>query len=420
MNSRPEPNLRRRTPSLTGLLALSAIAAISLSAVIAGSSQASAATPKPSVTQHAKSDPAKTKKTSPKPPAGPEITWSVGPATANSFDTKRTFFDYSAKPGNAVTDHIAVTNYSAQPVEFHVYAADGTTDYKTAQFTLVSGAKPSKDLGSWVSIEGGASSCPASDSADKLRDCLANLGVRLTVQPNTAVIVPFTITVPKNASPGDHAAGIVAAYTQKGAGKTAVGVEERIGARVYVRVAGKLTPQLSATGQVMSFHGDGNPFKGGTATIGFDLKDTGNTRLSGQPTFKVTGPFGIPIATAKAAEVRELIPDGVAHVQTTVQGVPRLLLLFGGITVTPEHADGNVASDKLPADVHTTAVTWAVPWIWLLIIFVVAAGVVGGWWWRRRSREQLAAALHDYVAQARSDARDSELISAGGDSESKR
>jgi hypothetical protein len=349
-------------------------------------------------------------------PAGPAITWSVAPATESGVDTTREFFDFSAKRGVGMGDHVAVTNYSTQPVDLHVYAADGTTDFKTAKLTLIDGTKASKDLGSWVSVGRGPSSCPASDTGSALAACVADLGIRVTVQPNTSMIIPFRIQVPENATAGDHVAGIVAAYTQKGSGNRAVAVEERVGARIFVRVAGKLTPGLSTSGAVASFSAPANPFANGTATVGFDLKDTGNTRLSALPTFNVTGIFGIPAGTATAKPVENLLPGGVAHVQATVKDVPRLFLLFGGITVTPQRADGDVGADTPPVAVHDTAITWAIPWIWLIIAVVVAGIVLAIIWWRRRSNERLAAALHQYAlqVQAEAEARQSELVDHGG------
>jgi hypothetical protein len=357
------------------------------------------------------------------PSAGPDITWSVAPATGDRVDTTRNFYDYSAKRGVGLGDHVAITNYSAQPITLHVYAADGTTDFKTGKLTLISGTKPSKGLGSWVSVARGPSSCPALDTGSALAKCLARLGVQLTVRPNTSVIVPFRIAIPKNATAGDHVAGIVAAYTVKGAGKHSVAVEERVGARIYLRVAGKLSPGLGTSGAVAAFHTPSNPFGSGSATIGFDLTDTGNTRLSALPSFAVTGIFGIPAGTATARPVENLLPGGVAHVQATVTGVPQLLMLFGGIAVTPERADGDVGADTLPAAIHATVITWAVPWIWLLILFVAAGLAVGVVWWRRRSNMQLAGALQEYALQVQAKASSREVIEhdlVGGDSESPR
>jgi hypothetical protein len=408
---------RATSPGLRAAVAIAAL--LALASAIAAPTTAQAAgpsDPRVPVTVLGSSSAADT------PITGSGLTWSVSPATADAVDTTRNFYDYSAKRGVGLGDHVAITNLSSQPITLHVYAADGTTDFKTGKLTLIEGTKPSKDLGSWVSIARGPSSCPASDVGSELTTCLDGLGVHLTVQANTSEIIPFRIAIPNNASAGDHVAGIVASYTVPGTGKHAIAVEERVGARIYLRVAGRLAPSLTTSGAVAAFHAPSNPFGTGSASIGFDLIDNGNTRLSALPSFAVTGIFGIPAGTATARPVEDLVPGGVAHVQATVTGVPQLLLLFGGITVTPERADGDVGADTpLPA-IHATAITWAVPWAWLLILLLAAGAVVGVVWWRRRSNAQLAEALHAYALQAKADAR-GELVDhgvSGGDPESTR
>jgi hypothetical protein len=409
----PVPSRRRLRPALLAL-----VAAIAVALPVAAASSGQAATPKPGSPSSSSSPSGAPSAQAPAKPSGPQVRWSVAPATADSLDAKRQFFDFAVQPGASFADHVAVTNYSAQPVEFHIYGADATTDYDTHKYALVSSTKRSVDLGSWVSVQGGPSSCPASASSATTADCLSKLGTRITVQPNTAVIVPFTITVPKNARPGDHSAGIVAAYTQGGNGKKSVTLEQRVGSRIYVRVAGPLRPELSTSGEVLTFHGGKNPFGGGGATVGFDLKDSGNTRVSAVPRFTVTGPFGIPIARAAAPVVENLLPGGVTHVQVEIpKGVPRLFLVFGGIEVHAQPADGTIKDDRLPADAHGTAVGWAVPWIWVLIVVLVAAGVVGGLWWRRRSQERLAIALQEYAQYLKSQNAEKELVLQAGDRE---
>jgi len=415
MHRRPVAAPRRaespkRGPVIAAMLAAALITLAVPLAIPATAQAASASTPPAAVSAVPSAGVSNDQST------GSNLSWSVAPATAAGVDTTRNFYDYSAKRGVGLGDHVAITNTSPQAITLHVYAADGTTDFKTGKLTLISGTQPSKDLGSWVSVARGPSSCPASDTGSALGKCLAGLGIQLTVQPNTSVIVPFRIAIPNNATAGDHVAGIVASYTVKGSGKHAISVEERVGARIFLRVAGKLTPSLSTSGLVGAFHGPSNPFGSGSESIGFDLKDNGNTRLSALPSFAVTGIFGIPAGTAAGRPVENLLPGGVAHVEATVTGVPQLLLLFGGITVTPERADGDVGADTPPPAIQATVFSWAVPWIWLLILAVAAGLVVGVLWWRRRSNAQLAGALQEYALQVQADARNGQVVGVGADS----
>ncbi|MEJ1230989.1 MAG: hypothetical protein WDM88_10780 [Galbitalea sp.] len=335
-------------------------------------------------------------------PSSNAVTWGVQPATSTAPDSRK-FFDYDVQAGSIITDHVAVTNFSATPVTFHIYAADGITDYDSARFTLIGADTPSTDLGSWTSVGGGPFTCPDTDTKSQQAACAAKFGVTETIAAKTTAVVPFTIAVPANAAPGDHAAGIVASYIPASAAAGTITVNQRVGTRVYLRVAGATKSKLAVAGSVASYSGGWNLFTGGTATLGFDLRNIGNTRLSADPSATLTGPFGIPLGTITAAPVEDILPGGRAHVEATVKNVPPLLLLFANITVKPTAGDGNVANDTLPAVVTASTVTWAVPWTLLIVLVVIAAAIVGIVWWRRRSRERLAVALGHFQAQVERD-----------------
>ncbi|WP_146134385.1 hypothetical protein [Glaciihabitans tibetensis] len=329
-----------------------------------------------------------------------DVTWSVQPATESAADG-RSALEYSVDPGSVIADHVAVTNFSAAAVTFHVYAADATTDFETASFTLVGEDTPSTDLGGWTSVGGGPATC--ADTGDGTTDpaCAAALGVTLTVEPGTAAIIPVNISVPANATPGDHSAGIVAAYTTPSADGGAIAVSQRVGTRIYLRVAGDTAPALQVAGAVASYTGGWNPFAGGTASIGFDVQNTGNTRVSAAPVATLTGPFGISLGTATATTVENLLPGARGHVVVDVSDIPPLFLLIADIAVTPQAAAGVAGSDVLPVAAESSATTWAVPWSLLGLLVLLAAVVVGAIWWRRTSRARLAIALDDYAHRVR-------------------
>ncbi|HEY4752484.1 MAG TPA: hypothetical protein VIH37_04305 [Candidatus Limnocylindrales bacterium] len=331
-----------------------------------------------------------------------QLTWGVQPSSPNGPDG-RNAFAYTVEPGQVINDWVAVSNQSKTAVEFRVYAADGTTDYKSASFTIIGSDKASTDLGSWTSVNKGPASCKdASDAA-----CIAKLGVTVTVQPGTSLNLPVVITVPKDATPGDHSAGIVASpVLQQNA---ATGMQEqkdiRVGTRIYLRINGPLNPRLSISGASVRFHKGSNPFASGTAEIAFDLKDPGNTRASADVTASITGPFGIHLGSVQLTPVRNILPGGVARVSGTVSGVKALGVLFGHITVTPVRADNEAPGDPLPAAVSASAVAWAVPWPVLVLLVLVALAVVGMVLWRRRSSQRLAADLAVYVEKVKANER---------------
>lgn len=343
-----------------------------------------------------------------------DITWGIQPSTPDGPDG-RTALTYQVAPGTTITDWVGLVNDSAVPATFRVYAADATTDYDTAAFTLIGSEQASIDLGSWTSIDNGPAVCADTDGADEAA-CAATLGITVTVDPGTTRNIPFTITVPQDATPGDHSAGIIASYTAPAAeGGTAVVQENRVGTRIYLRVDGPLTPQLGIRGAVAGYEGSWNPLGAGAGFVGFDIVNSGNTRVSAQPAVHLTGPFGIDLGTVPLDPVRNIVPGGTAHVTGFVPSVPPLVLLFADISVTPVPGDGLAATDPLPGNVTASAITWAIPWMLLLILAVIAGVIVLIVVLRRRSRQRLAEDLAAYADQIRAEALDE--TEARGESE---
>ncbi|MFJ3407150.1 hypothetical protein [Promicromonospora sp. NPDC090134] len=336
-----------------------------------------------------------------------EVTWSVQPSGPEGPDG-RTELTYDVAPGTTVSDRVSVSNYSDRPASFRVYGVDATTDYDTGAFTLIGADQASTGLGAWTSVDSGAAVCPDTDD-DAEAGCAAGLGVEVKLKPGARADLPFTITVPHDATPGDHAAGIVASFRSGGAGGdgSAVQVEQRVGTRIYLRVDGPVQPELAVTGVVAGFDGVANPFGAGSATVGFDLTNTGNTRLSGDPEVRITGPFGIDLGSADVDPVENLVPGGTAHVVAEVPGVAPALLLFADLTVTPVAAESpgkGSDEDELPAPVRAAAQAWAVPWPLAGIVLVLAAAAWGVVAWRRRSRRLLGEELAAYTERVRAEA----------------
>lgn len=337
---------------------------------------------------------------------GDELQWSVQPAGESGPDGREAF-DYAVAPGTQISDRLAVSNFSATEATFRVYAADATTDYDTGAFTLIGSDEPSAAVGSWTSVSGGASTCP-SEPPDQLPACLAGLGTEIMLGPGERAIIPFTLTVPHDATPGDHAGGIVAVHSTQAPteGGAAVVRENRVGARIYLRVDGATSAEMSMTGLVAGYDANLNPFAGGTGRVDFDIVNDGNVRLSAQPLIHATGPFGIPLGTYTLPPVLNLLPGATAHVDARLPGVPPLVLMFADIEVTPLNADGVAASnDAVPAAIHGSTTAWAVPWTWLVVLVLLGGGTAAVVWWRRRSRSLLAEDLAAYTERIRAEER---------------
>ncbi|CAN5439512.1 hypothetical protein BH10ACT4_BH10ACT4_03850 [soil metagenome] len=379
-----------RTPVVT----LPLLAALLLALAPLAASPALAAAPAPGKAATAESSP---------------ITWSVKP----SADSKgpRSSFDYATDPGTEVNDTVIVINSGTVAGDFSIYAADAINDRETGGLSLLPQSMKSSDLGSWLTLD-----VP-----------------KLHLEPGTQATVPFTLLIPSDASPGDHSAGIVASSLTTGTSKgQSVVIDQRVGARINLRVSGALAPKVAASGFVSGFSPSLNPFAPGTMTVDYSVVNRGNLRLDVTQKVAIVGPFGIPLGRLSPPAVQNLLPGQAAHMTAQVSGVGALLLGWSEVTLIPAPVgsaalprnDPNATADpNAPADtaasgtvvftpVSATSLTVAITWTLLLIILIVVAGVVVVARYVRNTRASFYAAVDQAAADARETmSRESELSS---------
>src|SRR5262249_14913449 len=151
---------------------------------------------------------------------------------------------------------------------FDLYAADAFNT-REGGFASRRPTDPKREMGAWISL----------------------LVDNVTIPPQRAVDVPFTISPPLDATPGDHAGSIVALNTAPSVsqkGSLSVRSIQAVGTRVYGRVAGPLAPRFDVTEMQVNSHAGVGGLLGGSvdADITYRVVNTGNVRLS--PTAKLT------------------------------------------------------------------------------------------------------------------------------------
>ncbi|MBB2944631.1 hypothetical protein FB565_004364 [Actinoplanes lutulentus] len=276
-------------------------------------------------------------------PGDSGVRWSVQPSSAKGPDG-RDFIIRRASPGERITDYVGITNLTAKAQTFQVYGTDAyTTD--DGSFALLAAAQQPTDIGAWIGL--GAK--------------------QYTVPPNTRLDVPFSITVPDNATPGDHAGGVIAsiAEEQVDASGQKVLVDRRIAARVYLTVAGAVAPTIKIDSVRLEYSQSTNPADGGVMTVRYLVRNTGNLRLTGIGSVRVTGPFGWELARTGAMEIPELLPGGSITITEKITGVQPTVRLAAEVSVVPATFD-----EQLPAVSRSTGV-WA--WPWALVALLGAA-----------------------------------------------
>jgi len=286
------------------------------------------------------------------PAAADDIGWSVQPAGAAT----RNHFVYELGPGEQVTDTVRVTNRAPTPMTFTVYGTDAYTTVDGG-FDLLAAKDAPRDVGSWISLGARAYTVPGGRHLD----------------------IPFRLAVPTNASPGDHAGGVIASVVTPGttADGQQVTVDRRVAARVYLRVTGPTSPSVRAESV-------GLGYEDGTATVTYQLRNDGNLRVTGLSRVRLTGPFGIPLARTADADVPELLPGATITVTERVTGVAPAGRLTATVEVQPATADGG-----LPP-VARSASVWAIPWLVLAAVAAIVAALVAYQLIRRRRRRAAA------------------------------
>ena len=287
-----------------------------------------------------------------------QATFGVRPATATKPD-ERSAFTYSATPGARITDHVAVSNVSASPLTLKVYASDA---FNTAEggFDLLAGTRAPVDVGAWTTLS----------------------ATEVTIPGRSVEIVPFTVEIPANATPGDHVGGVVASLATEATGGDGqrVAIEQRVGARIYLRVSGALTPSLGIEDLTADYSGDF--FGRGQTRVSYTVRNTGNVRLAGAQQVTVSTPWGAEYAAEGEPVLSELLP-GNTHLVTVV--VPEVLPA-GWLTATVRlEPVAPPATEPGPIPVEASTSTAAIPWLvvavlgaaLLLVLFLI---------WRRRGR----------------------------------
>lgn len=306
----------------------------------------------------------------------PPVSWSVVPADASGPDG-RVSVEHGLDAGASVEDHFAVRNLGKDEVTFRLSAADGFYN-KKGRFDMLPSDQASVAAGTWITV-------PAS----------------VTVPPGGTAVVPYTIAVPKDAEPGDHAAGIAASVmsVKQGDG-TGVGVESRVGFRVIVRVAGQLAPTLAVHNVHADYATSWNPFTPGSVSVSFDVANTGNVRLG------IAGAVGLVgrsvVFPADGARAQEILPGEKHTFTVAVDEAWPLFMLPGDITVTPTAR--TVGGDTLTVPTSTTALSvWAMPWPQLLVLIGIALIVMALVWRRGHSKRHLEELLENARAETRTE-----------------
>lgn len=274
--------------------------------------------------------------------------FAVQPSAPDGTIGGRDSFVYELTSGQTFGDTVAIANLGTEPATFAIYATDARTT-NDGSFGLLREEDAPTDVGTWIEL--GAT--------------------QYTVDPGKQIAVPFSISVPADATPGDHVGAIVAQKitdpTQPDSG-VGIGVRVRIGARVYVRVKGQVSPSLAIERFELRYDTPANPLGDADATIVYTLTNTGDIRLTPTAHLELGGMFGLGDVAIPDRDLPELLPGSSIAISELVPGVSPYLRLTADLGITAE-------TDQGPVVASSSITRWTVPigGVVVLVVLVLLA-----------------------------------------------
>ncbi|WP_326765949.1 hypothetical protein OG978_16460 [Streptomyces sp. NBC_01591] len=265
--------------------------------------------------------------------------WTAQPAVSGSGTGGRPYFYLEGPPGTVLRDRISVTNPGRSPVTVRLSGADAY-DAKGGDSGVRAdgtGGSGSTGTGRW----------------------LRTAATEVTVPARTRADVPFTVTVPAGATPGDHPAAIVVR-----------GGDRSVGVRVRLRVGGPTLAALTVEDVTVS----------GRA-IHYTLVNRGNAVLAPRIAVRADGVFGTLLRREARTLPVEVRPGQRVRLTEPWRDVPALDSATVRLRVT---AAGGAHGEA-------TARAVFVPWAPLTAgaLLVLAAAGAGTYAYRhRRSRDR--------------------------------
>jgi hypothetical protein len=284
--------------------------------------------------------------------------WAITPTgTDPTQPGSRSHLTYSLAPGTSIDDSVTLWNYSNVPLSFDLYATDAYNT-KNGSVTLLDARDKPRDAGAWTKL--GLS--------------------HITLPAETSARIPVTLTVPSDATPGDHPAGIIASSkTAALQGGHQVVLDRRLGLRLFTRVKGPVEAQLEIENVESTYHGALNPLDG-TLDVVYTVRNTGNVRLGAHQKVEVRDLFG-SADSLRPKDIAELLPGNAITLRQHFTGVAATLRVSSEVTLTPfAPADGGF---QAPPRFARSDGGWAIPW---LLLVLVAALFLSAWAYARWRR----------------------------------
>jgi len=238
---------------------------------------------------------------------------AANPADGSKPDLHRSHFDYKLNPGQPARDSIYIINTGTKPQSVTLYARDAFTT-AAGEFAVQAQKDRPIDVGNWVRFYNGKST------------------ISKTLKAHQYMTIPFDVTSPTNATPGDHVGAIVVS-SAKVSGD--INLVQRVAVRLYVRMSGQVKPRLELTNlRIASTASSWNPFSL-THHLSYDITNVGNVSVAADVSVQPSGWFGARIGRPVVTRIPDMLPGTSHHVEQDVNswqmGTDKMTIIYEGI-----------------------------------------------------------------------------------------
>jgi hypothetical protein len=228
-------------------------------------------------------------------------------ADSTSLTITPPFFELNVDPGDIWSSSIRVVNTNATDLQVHAIAMgfEASDDLGHGSFIPLSALAGDDDaLANWITVSGSSVNVPAGGTAD----------------------VPFSISVPADASPGGHYGAILIGTggLSGPSGQSQVGVSSFISALIFVRVSGNIIESA----QIHDFSTDHPSYQTPDVHFSVNVQNTGNVHIRPSGMIQIYNAFGkergeIPINGT--GTLGYVLPSSSREFDVEWQGQPSLL-----------------------------------------------------------------------------------------------
>lgn len=250
-------------------------------------------------------------------------------------------YEYTIAAGKVQQDIIKIKNVGADTQTYYPEVLDFRSDNKTGTPIFLNKGEESGtfSLAKWISV--------------------SSAGISLAANESTAI--NFNITVPADAEPGGHYAGILfSTEPPDPTGSNQIGLASKVGSLVLVRVAG----DANESAKITEFKSDKTNYDKADVKFTTTVEDTGNVHVQPKGVITIKNIFGSQVAVVDVNNLSANVLPGSSRIFNSTWTDPGFKLGFYTATVVLTYGD--------PAQTITAQTSfWIVPWMTLLIALIV-------------------------------------------------